>query len=244
MITLQFPKLENALAKITKDMKEDDPRRGIIIINGNAIVFQDNFCLAVNLYDYFTLDCDIDDEEELQELKKILFYMDGKTFNKEFWKELTKGANMKMNKGLLFVETPKYAKDLHYKEVPINFLEPLRGLTYAKNLADSLVSKIALPFEALHLIYNCLSADFKGDKMILEFSTEDKPVRFTFKNRKHFYGYLIPDYSASQEGFRFECLNDFVEDEFVSETLQDLEKQQAPPPPEFRPVQNESNQLF
>lgn len=234
MITLKFPKLEKALTKQDKTFKDDDPRKGVIVFRDNAIVFTHYYCLVVNLKDYFRNDCDITDETELRELRRILFFMNAKTFNKEFWEELTKGANMKMDQGNLYIENPRYAKHLHYKEIEINHLPILETLIIANNLPSGPTSVISLPYGALISIAETLKADFKNDHIIMEFSGADKFVRFTFRNRKHFYGIIMPHFDSAQEGFRFEYLNNFMNDEFIKETvaeLREIHKPKLPPPP-------------
>lgn len=232
MITVKFPSLEKALKKDLKDLPETDPRRGIIVLSNNAIVIQDRFCFVCDLYDYFTLEAGIEDDFELEELDRILNFMDNKVFSKEFWSELTKGANMKIKNGGLFVENPKYSKDLHYKELEYALLEPLNNLSKLSKQECLPVESIAIPFGVLNQIYSCLSADFKNDIIIFEFNAQDRPVRFTFRARKHFYGYVLPNYDAAQEGFKFETLNQFVNEmEDFIEVLKAEEKSKLTPPP-------------
>lgn len=234
MITVKFPALNKALSKDLKDLPENDPRRGVIILNNNAIVLRNDFCLVCNLYDYFTIECGIEDDFELEELQRIMFYMEEKIFSNEYWSELTKGANMKIENGVLFIENPKYSKDLYYKEVPVNLLEPLAALEKISIQPENLISAISIPFGPLNTIYSCLASEFKNDKIIFEFSSQEKAVKFTFKNRKHFYGYILPDYDAVQEGFRFDTLESFIGE--VSDLIKDLKEAQktsiqAPSPP-------------
>ena len=87
MITVKFPRLNKALTKDVKDLPEDDPRRGILVVNNTAIVISDHFVLAIDLLDYFTLECGIEDEEEISEVKRILYWMDERCFSKEFWED-------------------------------------------------------------------------------------------------------------------------------------------------------------
>lgn len=232
MITVKFPALQKALTKDVKDLNEDDPRRGIIVINGCAIVLQDTFCLVCNLDEYFKIEAGIEDDFEIQELERILFYMDGKVFSKEFWLELTKGSNMKINNGSLYMENPKYSKDLHQKDIEIDFIEPLSALANTQKQAIQVLSAIAIPFGALNTIYGCLSADFKNDIIIFEFTGQDMPVKFTFRKRKHFYGFIRPHYDAAQEGFKFEDLETFTlgTAEFLAQ-LKDDAKSKVPPVP-------------
>lgn len=244
-LTLKFPKLEKALSK-DKEMREDDPRKGIIVLNNNAIVLNNNFCLVIDLMDYFTLDCNIDDQREVQELKKILFYMDSKVFNKEYWEELTKGANMKMNGDAIYIETPKYAKDLHYKELNVDLLEPLSAIKKVSAAEAGLVTSVAIPFGALKQIYDVLSTDFKGDHIIFEFADQRRPAKFTFRNRKHVYGFLLPHHDAAQEGFKFETMREFLRDEYIQDLIKELEEEKkasmAPPPPTKMEIVKNDNQ--
>jgi len=232
MITVKFPALDKALQKDLKDVKEDDPRRGIIVLENNAIVFRDHFCLVCNLFDYFTLEAEVEDIEEVNELERILYFMNGKVFSKEFWGELTKGANIKMKEGNLHVENPKYSKDLHYKELEYDLLKPLERLYNAWKQEELPVSAIGIPYGALQEIYSCLSASFKNDVIIFEFNAQDKPVKFTFRARKHFFGYIMPHYDSAQEGFRFDLLEQLAEENFdLLEELQAIAKSKLTPPP-------------
>jgi hypothetical protein len=229
MITLKFPKLDNALSKQLKDEPANSPLRGVIVLYGKAIVFRDTFCLVVDLEDYFVLDCAIEDDGELETLEGILLYMHGKVFSQEFWSELTKGASMKMSNGALFVENPRYSKDLHYKEIDIDMIEPLANLAKASSYEEKLVGSIALNFHDLKQVYYTLSSSFKTDQIILQFKSQDAFVKFTFRMRKHFYGYFYPNYNAVQEAFRFDALEMFVQES--AEMLDDLRNQTPPPPP-------------
>ena len=231
MVTLKFPSLNKALIKNQKDLKENDPRKGIIVLDGNAIVLRNDFCFVVNLYDYFTLECGIEDDDEITELNRILFFMNGKVFNNEFWNELTKGSNTKMNQGSLYIENPKYSKDLHHKEIIVDMLEPLISLRKAISRDEAPVPSIGLPFLTLKTIYDCMSNDFKTDILLMEFSAQDQPVKFTFRARKHCFGFINPHYDSTQEGFRFEAYKNFIHSENTLDLISELELEFVPPPP-------------
>jgi hypothetical protein len=231
MINLQFPKLNNALIKNQKDLDENDPRRGVIVIDKHAIILNAKFCMVVDLYSYFSIDGGITDRAELDELKDILFYMNGKVFNSEYWNELVKGANMEMHEGKLFIETPKYAKDLHYKDAEINLYEPLQRLLALSEGSKGMVPAISIPFEALELIYATLKPQFKADHLILEFQSTDKPVRFTTKDRKFVFGFIMPHYESLEEGFRFEYLDNFAKNDQVEYFLEEYKPSAVPQAP-------------
>jgi hypothetical protein len=227
MITLKFPALQKALLK-TKEMEATDPRKGIFVFNNNAMVFRDEFCFVINLYEYFTIEYDIVEEDELMDLKRILFYMNGKTFASDFWNELTKGAEMEIKQGILSVKTPKYSKDLHYLGNGVNIYEPLANLKAVNKQEPGAVGEIAIPFASLKTIYDCMSVDFKSDAIIFQLSSQEDAVKFTFKKRKHCFGYINVDYNAAQEGFKFESFESMVADEDFENTLTESI---APEPP-------------
>jgi hypothetical protein len=235
MVTLQFPKLHNALGKKLDKLKPNDPRRGITVLNSNAIVFRDDLCLVVNLEDYFMIDCNITDPQDIEEIESIMTFMHGKTFDKEFWKEISVGAEMSVRDGGMYLKNPKYSKDLHYKEEDFNLLTPMKMLQMLAKQGKGIISEISLPYISLKSIYDCMATDFKTDNIIFEFHSQDKPVRFTFRDRKHVYGYIIPDYDSAQESFKFDNLEAFMGDEFIKDMIDEMEAEQAPPPPVFRP---------
>ena len=238
MITLKFPALHNALLKKTQDLNDDDPRKGIIVIGEHAIVVNDNFLLVCNLKDYFQIEEGIEDELEVKELDKILFNMDGKMFSAEFWKELTSGSNMQIEQGSIFIQNLKYSKNLHHKEVSVNLIEPLSQLRGIRKQSVNMLSCVALPFGALNNVFSVLKTEFKLDNIIFEFTGQDMPVKFTFRNRKHFYGCIMPHYDAAQEGFKFEDLDIFVSEynDQLDELLEEAKAEAIAPAPPFKDV--------
>ena len=240
MVTLKFPKINKALRKDLKDTPIYSAYRGVIILDSKAIVYRENYCLVVDLMDHFTIDCGINQEEDLKELEGIMMYMNGKVFSNEFWEELTKGAGMKMSNGNLFIQTPKYSKDLHYTfpEVDIKIIDALRELELARFRELNVVQSISLPFVALKEIYDTYPAFFKAEYILFEFCRQDVPVKFTFKGMKHFYGYIYPDYSSTQESFKFDNLDNFIDDH--QEYIKELELESKPPAP---PIPDAPTQL-
>jgi len=224
MVTLSFPKLDKALMSNTnlKDLDANDPRRGIIVVNGHAIVLAAKFCIVVDLREHFIIDCGITDENEIKELDAILFYMNGKVFVREYWSELTKGGTMKMHEGMIYLKNPNYAKDLHFIETEINgevidisLFEPLSKLKEILTLEEKLTSAVAIPFGSLLAIGEILKAELKMDNIIFQFSNPDKPVKFTFDNKKHFFGFVYPNYNAVQSGFRFHNYETFIKHKLI-----------------------------
>lgn len=232
MITLKFPALEKALTKDVKELNDNDPRRGVIVIESTAIVFHDLYCLMVNLPSYFEDECGLEDEDSAEEMEQILNYFDCKVINKDFWKELTKGANMSIKEGNLLIENPKFSKDLIYKDFNFDLIEPLRKIIDNFNIKKQHIDCISLPMIAIKMIYDVMASNMKSDHIVLEFNDLDEPVRFTFKKRSYVYGYIMPDFNSTQnyDFFDWSGFNDGIIG--YLEGLEDEAKVEVPPPPQ------------
>lgn len=239
MIVLKFPPIHKGLARPDKDMEPNDPRRGIMVLKDFAFIIQDGFCFVINLFEYFTLNCNIEDENDIKELKKILFFMNGKSFNKDFWTELTKGTEMEMHNGSLHLQNPQYSKDLHYEEIDLDMMEPLQMLLNSFELKEDLVSAIGVYYNSLEAVYRCLPNDFKTDVIIMQFSSTNKNVKFTFRKNKHCFGYFISHYESVQDAFRFEHYENFVTSDLFKSTIKEFDerkKVESPPLPPLPPI--------
>ena len=229
-ITVKFPKINKALAKDLKDEPINSPLRGVIVLNQKAIAFNRSFCVVIDLYDYFVIDCGIESDDELLTLEGVLMYMEQKVFSSEFWEELTKAGSLKMKNGSLYVENTRYSKDLHYKEIEIDLIPVIEQLTKISSMEENMVNCISLNFGVLNTIYSVLSTDFKSDDIIFSFNRQDNAVKFTFRKKKHVYGFIMPNYEASQESFKFDNLEHLVSE--TTDLLEELKAAVPPPPPE------------
>lgn len=242
MVTLKFPPLNKALTNPKEIENELSPEKGISVFNNVAIIYTDTMCILVDLYDYFTIDCDIQDQNEIDELERILFFMNGKTFSAEYWTEITKGANMKVMEGNIFIETPKYSKDLFYKHIDVDHKISLSRLIKAKELQTQPVDEISVSFGDLLKLYSIIGTPFKDDDIILSFNDQDTYVKFTFRKRKYITGYFYPNYMAAVEGFKYELLGHFVDGiKLFYDELKSLVPE-APPVPEI--VQDAIDEAF
>ena len=89
----KLPKIQGALNS-NKSLQDDDARKMIHVFEGHAIVSND-LIVIVNIRDYVKNELKIVDEDELKELTTLVNWMNGKSFNKQFWSELTKEVLVK-----------------------------------------------------------------------------------------------------------------------------------------------------
>ena len=241
-VVLKFPNLTKASIKDVKDLADNDPRRGILVFNNVAIAFASTHCLCVDLMEYFTIEQGIEGTEEVAELSRILQFLDCKRVPFKMWEELTKGAEMCLEEGKIKISTPKFKKDLIYEEQDVDFIEVFSMLVKTCDQETGSLGDIALPFLSLKQIYDVLSTEFKHDKIILDIAGHNQPVKFTFRARKHFFGYIFPHYDSVQEGFRYdlwETWNDEVAIELSA--LKEKRKQEVPPPPPSQALNSEDD---
>jgi hypothetical protein len=229
-VSLKFPALNKALQKSSKVEELLSPEKGITVIDGKAIVYNHSFTIIIDLYDYFVFENNIEDPFEIEELEKILFFMNDKVFGEDFWKEINVFTNMAMVEGDIFIETPKFSKNLHYKEIDIDKKKLYNRIIKSSEQREGLVSEIALSFGDIKKIYDVLGSQFNTDSIIFNFTEQDKFVRFTFHKRKYITGYIQPNFVAVQEGFKFEVLHNLKD--FLIPIHEELCSRTPPPPPE------------
>lgn len=235
MLTLKFPKINEALSKNQTSLNTNSPRRRVIIVDNHAIVLSDFFCVVVNLYEYFTIDQGITEPEDRDSLTEILEYFNGKSFNKDYWAELVKGADVEvMENGNLFIKTPKLERELHYEDAHLDVLSLLEHLYKTNGREKMACDTIALNFKAMKTLGKCFGTELDTQSIVYEFSGQDRYVKFTFSRSKFIYGYVHTDYDAAKEGFLFHDLEQFCKDnQEMVEGMRAMKKSiPAPPMPQ------------
>lgn len=240
-VSLKFPSLNKALQKASLIEDLLSPEKGITVIDGKAIVYNNSFIIIIDLYDYFIFENNIEDPKEIEELDKILFFMNGKVFGVDFWKEINVFTNMSILEGDVYIETPKFSKNLHYKEIEIDKKKLYNRIIKSAHENEGAVHEIAIPFHDLKKIYDVMGSQFNNDSIIFNFTKQDGPIRFTFHKRKYITGYIHAQYGPIREGFKFEVLNNLA-DELVP-LHEELCKMPPPPPEEFREPTRETSEM-
>ena len=212
MVTLKFPALHNALQKSMHDVDPLDVKSGVYIYSNRAYILQDDFLLICNLYDYFTIEGGVETDEQLKGLNSVLSYLNGKVINKALWIELTKESVMKVDNGRLSLHSEGYVKD--YKIFP-STVKATGMFNRVKTVIDKVptaIQSLSLPMASFNFIYSTLKKTFNSEHIIFEFCGQANAVKFTFRKRKHIYGYIIPHYDSANEEFKFEDFNTICEE--------------------------------
>lgn len=206
MITLKFPKLEKALLKKNKDLASNDVQRGIFVYDKKAFIKNNSLILCFDLYEYFTLECGVEDDEELKQLNMILLFMEGKVFSSDFWSELTKGADMEIDGEKINISNPKYSKELIYKEFDIDVYPLIKTFSKYTEFKSIETDEIAIPFNVFKLIGETIPTELKNDSIMFHFKSTDQMMMFTFHKRKYVFGLILPDYVPVNEAFKYDYL--------------------------------------
>lgn len=211
MLSLKFPPLEKLLGKNTGELEEFDPKRGICILNRNAIVVNEQSVLFFDLEDYFVNTNNYVDNTSLENLKSILDFMEGKMFSAIFWKELTSLNIVSVSsEGLMLngsIEKNVYYKEQTFDETEIKLLA--RGLSDKEDYKKAIN---AIYMEPLFNILTALKPMIKTDSIILRTIGENTQVQFTFEANPWIMGFIVNDGSSSSKNFIFDSLNEYLKE--------------------------------
>lgn len=228
MITLKFPALHKALLKDTKELNENHIKKGIYVYSQRAFIMNEGIVLCYDLYEYFTLECGIEDPEEVKELKILLMFMEGKVYSFDFWAELTKGADMEIDGDKINISNPKYSKELVYKDFKTDVYPLISLLSKYVEFKGYETEEIAIPFRYFKIINDISPADLKNDSIMFHFKSGDGIMMFTFHKRKYICGLITPHYDPITESFKYDLLHDIAAD-FLE--IEPFYKPQLPAPP-------------
>tara|TARA_A100000172_G_C3044260_1_gene111842 strand:+ start:22400 stop:23041 length:642 start_codon:yes stop_codon:yes gene_type:complete len=211
MLSLKFPPLEKLLDKNTGELEEFDPKRGICIFNGNAVVVNEQSVLFFDLESYFVNTNNYVDDQSLNNLKSILDFMEGKMFSAIFWKELTSLNIVSVSsEGLMLngsIEKNVFYKEKTFDETEIKLL--------AKGLSDKEDYKKAINamyMEPLYNIFTALKPMIKMDSIILRTIGENTQIQFTFNDNHWITGFIVNDGATASKNFLFDPLNEYLKD--------------------------------
>ena len=210
-MSLKFvlPKLDTLLLK---DLKADpsDARKYVHVINGHAIV-QNNLITIVNLREYVKIECEIIEENELEELTNIIDYMEGKSFPADYWGELTKEHLVDLTDRGLEVSTLNYSKVLIHEDVAVSLNTVIDVLT--SNLAKTsvLLDCIAVNSDLLSKLNSTFKKELKGLSMIFQFTGQDSAARFQAHKKDYIFGLIPCNYNDATEIYNFQTTKSFHE---------------------------------
>ena len=187
----------------------EDPRKFIHVINGHAVV-QNSIAAVVGLREYVKRECQTEDDHEFEELTQILNWMEGKSFDPIFWKELTDKNFVSLHVDGLQVENLNYNKVLVYEDINSDNKTMLESLLNAFIAMPITVDKVAVSGVCLDKLNSVFKKEMKPDNFIFDFCGKEKSFKFQAQKQSHIFGLVPVDYNAANELTAFLDLNDFA----------------------------------
>lgn len=211
MLSLKFPSLEKLLGKNTGELEDDDPKRGVCVKNGHAIIVMEQAMVFFDLEDYFIKENNFINQKELDDLRSVLDFMDGKMFSAFFWKELTSlNAVGVTEEGLNLDGVIK--KDIFYKEQLFDYTE-IRMLSKSLIKSEPFSKHTGnIYMEPLLKIFTDLKSLIKDDIIFFRTVGMNTQVQFTFDENPWIYGVISVAPSINEKQFMFDSLIDFAKE--------------------------------
>ena len=208
MISLKFPPLEKLLEKNIGELEDDDPKKGICIIDGHAVIVMSQAMLFFDLADYFVKNNGLHDNNVINEMNSILEWMEGKMFSPMFWKELTSINQVSVSDDGIELDGI-IRKDLYYQSKHFDQTE-IKMLCHSIAQADLHLKAInAMYLEPLLTIFTGLKTMIKKDTIIFRTVGENTQIHFTFESNPWISGVTANDASISSKAFLFDALDSF-----------------------------------
>ncbi len=204
----QLPKL-NLLVLTDAKANESDPRKFIHVVNGHAIV-QNGIAAIVNLRDYIKSECQIEDLDDFDKLTQILNWMEGKSFDPKFWKELTDKNFVSLHPNGLEVENINYNNILVYEDIDTDTQTLFESLFGALTTFPTTVDRIAFSGTNNSKLFDAFKREMKVDNFVFDFCGKEKSLKFQAQRQSFIFGLIPVDYNASCELTAFLELNTFA----------------------------------
>lgn len=211
MLSLQFPPMEKLLGKNTGELENDDPKKGVCVINNHAFAIMDQGVVFFDLEDYFVKKFNFISEVELKELRNILDFMNGKMFNPFFWKELTALSAVGIADGSITLDGI-IKKDVYYTEQLFDHTELKMLCSSLKDVNEMAKATNNIFMEPLYSIMTALKPFIKEDNIILRTVGVNTPIHFTFDENPWIYGVVMTSPGLSERQFLFEPFYDFAKE--------------------------------
>lgn len=190
----KLPKLQTFLNG-DKKISDSDPTKSIHVSNGHAIV-SNNIVAIVDLRNYVKRELNVIDENELEELTSILDWMEGKSFSKDFWSELTGERFVTLTEDGLSITHESYISNLNYFDRDTDIKHALKILKDNLMRPEKEMSRFALSGDHFSLLTKGFSNELKGDNFIFKLSGSGNTVLFSLQRRDYIFG-IIPEHFDS-----------------------------------------------
>ena len=195
----KLPKLQVFLNG-DKKLPDTDPTKNIHVFQGHAIVSNDVVAI-VNLREYVKRELKIDDEEDLKELTNIIEWMEGKSFSKEFWSELTteKIIELVFDEDAIEISHSSFTQKLTYQYINTEAERPFKLVLDNINREEMEMSRFALNGEHFSIISKGFSNEVKGDNLIFKLSGSGNAILFSLQRKEYIFGVLPEKFDTSMD---------------------------------------------
>lgn len=201
-----FPKLDGLVNKDAKS-NDDDIRKYIHVIGGNAIVINKSF-VVVRLRDYIKQECEI--TEDFETLDNILAFFEGRSFTADYWKEFTVPHEISLNGDSVILEGLNYTKTLHNNNPPVVLMNVVDLLIQNLNKEPMALENVAVNFGELSKVTTAFKKELKGLHLNLKFSGQDVPMVFQGEKKDYIFGLIPLDYDAANDMYNFKEIETYV----------------------------------
>lgn len=227
------------LTNQNKKIGNDNPSKYIHVLKSHAYVNHE-IIAAVNLREYVKLECDVDDEEDIDELYRILEWLEGKSFTKEFWEQLTKEKSVTLVDDSLMIEDSTFTSYLHYQSIELDLRLPIKSISDNIDIPDFSLFRVSFSGAHMELLQKAFKNELKKDYLNLEFSETSKPVKFSFSTRNFIFGSIKSTMNSASELMAFIGNKDFKE--ILDEHLDSLPP--LPPPAIVEDIDSEQEEFL
>lgn len=203
-----LPKL-HLLVLTDAKANDDDYRKFIHVVNGHAVV-QNGIAAVVNLRDYIKKECETEDDEDFKELTEILSWMEGKSFDHKFWKELTDKNFVSFHGDGLQIENLKFNNILVYEDIETDNKAMFESLFNALTTILSIVDRIAVSGPSFDKLNAVFKKEMKVDNFVFDFCGKEKSFKFQAQRQSYIFGLIPVDYNAACELTAFLDVNSFA----------------------------------
>lgn len=190
---LRLPKLDT-LVSTDKDLPENSQSKVIKVKNGYAYI-QNGISVIVNLREYIKIENSLTTEEEIKELDEFMAYVEGKTFSKDYWKEMTKQCYVSIVDDEVLVEYGTYNKFLQYTEMDNYENESVVRKYLLQTLSNKTTEKERFVLDGTYIqkLQKAFSNELKTDQIMFSKVEGQSNVKFTFLRRDYIFGLIQED---------------------------------------------------
>lgn len=209
MISIPFPPIHKSV-KVDKK-KPEYAGNYVNIRNGVAVIVSTNGIFCFDLKNFF-IESQLVPNDMEEQFEELFNFLEGKSFNHEFWEFLTKGDSLKvLDNDCLYIENDKINKSLiyEYRDVDLKPALDLLKKNYTNNGPKGTVLS-GLKTPALKQFLDGFGKTIQSNSILIEYTTEAGLFRFTVNNIPYIFGLFSNDYSITEKQFMFDYANDFI----------------------------------